>query len=124
MEEVWFLDRRGAANKGEIGAEAMFGGVDSDSQGVQGFKNLDLDWADDVRFRSVEWRPARCVDVDLFGLDRSAVDYNAEVCVRHVTIWIQPEGGSKEQPSVTCVAVEEVPVVVIEVGSRRLGDGM
>ena len=124
MEEVWFLDRRGAANEGEIGAEAMFGGVDSDSQGVQGFENLDLDWANDVGFRSVEWRPARCVDVDLFGLDRSAVDYDAEVCVRHVTIWIQPEGGSKEQPSVTCVAVEKVPVVVIEVGSRSLGDGM
>ena len=121
VEEVRFLDRGRPPDKGQIGTEPVFGSIDCNAQSVERVEDLNLDRPDQVGISAVEWRTARGVNVDLFGVDRSTIKYDAEVSVSDMPIGVQAHRERKEQTGVLRVAVEEVAVVVVEVSPGGLG---
>ena len=122
MEEVWLLDRCRSADEREVGAQAVLGRVDLESERVERLDHLDLDRSDLVGVGSIGRRPPRGVHVDLPTVDASTVDHHAERRVADVAVRVQPHRGGEVQAGVAGVSVEEVAVVVVQVGRRRLGD--
>ena len=102
----------------------MLGSVNREAQRIERIDDLHLDRPDLVGISAVERRTARGVDVDLLSVDCSTIEYDAEVSVSDMAVWIQAHREGKEQTSVFCVAVEEVAVVVIEVGPGSLSHRM
>ena len=122
MEEVRLLDRCRAADEREVGSKAVLRRVDLEAERVERLEHLDLDRPDLVRVGSIGRRPPRGVHVDLPAVDASTVDHHAERRVADVAVRVQPHRGGEVQPGIAGVAVEEVAVVVVQVGRRRLGD--
>ncbi len=122
LVEMGLLDRCRASHEREVGAQPVLGGFHDDAQCVQRFEHLDANGSDLVRVGTVRWSATRCVHTDLAGIDRATVDDDAERRVGDVAVRVEAHRQREEETGVLRVAVEEVSVVVVDVGRPRLGD--
>jgi hypothetical protein len=97
---------------------------DDEAQRVEGLEHLDAQWPDLVGVGAVHRCSSRCVHTDLPGIGGATVDHDTERGIGHMAIGVQPHRQREEQPGVPGVAVEEVPVVVVDVSRPRQCDGM
>ena len=116
------LDRGRSADEGEVGAQAVLGRIDGDTQRVERLEDFDPDRADLVGVGTIGRCATRDVHADLAGGRSTAVGHHAERSVDDVAVRVQAHRRCEEQAGVLGVAVEEVAVVMVDVARGGLRD--
>ena len=112
VDEPGLLDREGPAFEGEVGGDPV-ARLDNDPEGLEGLDHLDADRPRrDVHALHVQ--EARGVQAVLHP-----VADHREMGIGDVQVRIDAEGDGEELGSVRLIAIEEVTVVEVPVGSRE-----